>query len=184
MTQQEVIALLETLTALGRRLEVGLRRVVAAGAGQARYVLLRRADGHADMADELQRERDWLVGTAVVDGRVVPPAALAPVFEPMPPVAMAAASDEELLVEGERTERRAVDAWGEALEQSLPKRLQPLLQAQHLALRRSHRRMQVLLHLARYGNVLLPLEGNAAAPRWPVLLPASNDAPFESVCLD
>ena len=169
MTQQEVITMLEALIALGRRLGSGLRRSAAAatGGGQIRYVLLRRADERATMVDELQLERDWLAGAAVLGGLAAAPADSRGAALSEAPTARA--SNEELLVDCERADGRAVDAWRDALEQSLPRRLRLLLQEQHRMLLRSHRRTQVLLHLTRHGNVLLPLKCAAAAPPPPVL---------------
>ena len=124
-------------------------------------MLLRRADERAAMADELQLERDWLAGIALLGGHA---AATAPADLPLPSQALAPlASNEDLLADCERADGCAVEAWRDALEQSLPERLKLLLQEQHRMLLRSHRRTQVLLHLARHGNVLLPLQRPAAA---------------------
>ena len=171
MTQQEVITMLEALIALGHRLEAGLRRNAAAatGGGQIGNVLLRRADERATMADELRLERDWLVGAALLGGQPMPPAGGRGTTPAGAPPTPSWASDEELLVDCERADGRAVDAWRDALERSLPRRLKLLLQEQHRMLLRSHRRTQVLLHLARYGNVLLPLKCAVAAAPPPLL---------------
>ena len=97
MTQQEVITMLEALISVGRRLEAGLRRSAAAATAgeQVKCVLLRRADERAAMADELQLERDWLAGIALLGGHA---AATAPADLPLPSQAFASlASNKDLL---------------------------------------------------------------------------------------
>ena len=136
-----------------------------AQAVELRTVLLRRVEERAAAAAELQRQLDWLDGGAAAvaepasagramplgQRRATPVSVPAPVSaRPFVPPAPEGAPDDDiaLLAECEACEVQAIDAYWQALEAPLPRRVRLLLQNQYAAVKRSHHRALVMRHLA------------------------------------
>ena len=132
---------------------------------ELRAVLLHRVEERATAAAELQRQIDWLDGAAAAvaeptgAGRAMPLAQrrATPVSMPTPasvrprvPPAPEGTPDDDiaLLAECEAWEVQAIDAYWDALEAPLPRRVRLLLHNQYAAVKRSHRRALVMRYLA------------------------------------
>jgi len=166
-TEHQAIATMEALIAVSRQAAAELRGCAAAAAAmRLRSAMLCRADEYAAAAGELSQ---WLDGGRsdgkdVEEGR----AALRPQDGGAAPSAEATAAtvlDEAVLTACDAAERRALKGWRQALERPQPEPLRLGLQDRLAAFARRHRRTQVLLHVARYGDLaLLPDEARVPPP--------------------
>ena len=189
MPSHDLLATLATLAGVCSHAERQYRAwAQRAQSAELRTVLLHRIEERAAAAAELQRQRDWLDGAAaavaepVSAGRAMPLARrrATPVSMPAPvsvrpfvPPAPEDAPDEDiaLLAECEACEVQAIDAYWQALQAPLPRRLRLLLQNHYAAVKRSHRRALVMrcLALGRSDAVAPPTVGTAQGVPRPLL---------------
>ena len=189
MASHDLLATLATLAGVCSHAERQYRDwAQRARAVELRTVLLHRVEERAAAAAELQRQLDWLDGGAVAvaepasagramplaQRRATPASAPAPVpVRPFVPPAPEGAPDDDiaLLAECEACDVQAIDAYWNALEAPLPRRVRLLLHNQYAAVKRSHRRALVMRYLAlgRTDSLAAPSPATACAAPQPLL---------------
>ena len=195
MTSHHLRATLTTLAGVCSHAEHQYRTwAQRAQAAELRAVLSHRVEERAAAAAELQRQIDWLDGAAAAvaelagAGRAMPlaqrratPASMpAPVpVRPCVPPAPESAPDDDvaLLAECEACEVQAINAYWDALEAPLPRRVRLLLHNQYAAVKRSHRRALVMRYLALGRSDSVAATARAVPQPLMVLAPPAATSP-------
>ena len=195
MTSHDLRATLATLAGVCSHAEHRYRDwAQRAQAVELRTVLSHRVEERAAAAAELQRQIDWLDGAAAAvaelagAGRAMPlaqrratPASMpAPVsVRPCVPPAPESAPDDDiaLLAECEACEVQAINAYWDALEAPLPRRVRLLLHNQYAAVKRSHRRALVMRYLALGRSDSVAATARAVPQPLMVLAPPAATSP-------